>query len=401
MDGPLAGIRVLDLTQGVTGPYVTKLFADYGATVTKVERPAVGDLSRRLGPFPGDEPHPERSGMFLELNTGKRSVTLDLHTASGQEIARRLAADVELVVESFRPGTLERMGLGPDVLRDVNPRASLVRISNFGQSGPYRDFEADDLLLYAMGGVLSVTAAPDREPVKIGLYAPLFLAGGTAAAFTLGAYMGQRRTGVGERVDFSIHEMLAASMDRGGPNLASYQYSGGLMFAAAGVTRTTALPAGVVPCMDGYISITVGPRWWDRLCRTIERPDLIDDPAYTERLMDITFAPEVDALLYPWLFSHTKREITELAQAQGLVVGGINTMADVLSDPQLAARGFWADLDHPGAGVVRLPGLPFRMMGTPGEVRPAPTLGQHNAEVLGALGYSATDLVRLRERGVI
>ena len=189
--GPLAGIQVLGLTQGVAGPYCTKLFADYGADVAKIERPGAGDPARRAGPFPDDIPHPERSGMFLELNTNKQSVTLNLKTASGRRLLRRLAGSSDLVIESFRPGTLDRLGLDGRALRELNPCASLVSISSFGQPGPYRDLEADDLLAYAMGGVLSVTAYPEREPVRIGLYAPLFLAGGVAASFAFGAYLGR------------------------------------------------------------------------------------------------------------------------------------------------------------------------------------------------------------------
>ena len=187
---PSRAYRILDLSQGITGPYCTKLFADYGAEVTKIEQPGRGDVSRRFGPFPGDEPHRERSGMFLELNTGKRSVTLNLKTRSGREILLRLAEQADLAVESFRPGALERLGIGDPALREANPALSLVRISNFGQHGPYRDFAADDMLAYAMGGVLSITAMEGRTPVKLGVYAPLFLAGGVVAAYAFGAFSG-------------------------------------------------------------------------------------------------------------------------------------------------------------------------------------------------------------------
>ncbi len=402
MSGALEGIRVLDLTQGVAGPYATKLFSDYGADVLKVERPGEGDLARRLGPFPHDQPNPEASGMFLELNTGKQSMTLDLKTASGQQILRRLAADADLVVESFRPGTIERLGLGPDALRAVNPKASLVRISSFGQNGPYRDMRADDLLLYAMGGVLSVTATVGREPVRIGLYAPLFLAGGVIAAFTLGAFFGARGTGTGERVDISIQEVLAASMDRGGPNLVALEYSGSIYFERGRTARVSALPAGVYPCADGYVHITTSPNWWDRFCRAIDRPDLIDDARLVSNLLNVDFAPEIDALLYPWLLARTKQEVMERAQAEGWVVSAINGMDDVARDPQLRARNFWTTLDHPEAGKLTMPGVPFRMQGTPGEMRRAPLLGEHTATVLAErLGYSAQQIVRLQQRGVI
>lgn len=400
--GALEGLRVLDLTQGVAGPFATKHFSDVGADVIKIEHPERGDVARRAGPFPGDDPHPERSGLFLTLNTGKQSVTLDLKTATGQAILRRLAADSDLVIESFRPGTLERLGLGPDVLREVNPATSLVRLSNFGQTGPYRDWRADDFTLYAMGGVLAVTATEGREPVKIGLFAPLFLAGAVAAAFTMGAFFSGRQTGRGERADLSIQEILASSMDRGGSNLVAWEYSGSLYYTPGRNPRTTALPNGVFPTKDGYVHITVTPNWWDRLCRTIDRPDWITDPEITPHLLDINYAPVIDEVFYPWLLSHTKQEVMERAQAEGLPIGAINTMEDVARDPHLAARHFFVELDHPVMGPMRYPGPTLRMLGTPGELRRAPLLGEHTVSVLaGRLGYTAEEVGRLRQEGVV
>jgi crotonobetainyl-CoA:carnitine CoA-transferase CaiB-like acyl-CoA transferase len=401
MSGALEGIRVLDLTQGVAGPYATKLFSDYGADVIKVERPDGGDVARRMGPFPNDEPNSEASGMFLELNTGKRSVTLDLKSASGQDILCRLIANTDLVVESFMPGTLERLGVTSETIREANPLASLVQISNFGQTGPYRDMRGDDLLLYAMGGVLAVTATEGREPVRIGLYAPLFLAGGVIAAFTLGAFFGARTAGKGERVDISIHDILTASMDRGGTNLAAYEYTGSLFFERGRVMRGSALPNGVYPCADGYVHITTGPNWWPRFCRAIDRPELIEDERLLGNLLNVDFAAEIDALVYPWLLERTKQQVMERAQAEGWVVSAINDMADVANDPHLHARGFWQSVENPVVGAVTIPGFPFRMLGTPGELRRAPTLGEHNTEVLSGLGFSTDDITRLRQRGVI
>ena len=399
--GPLTGIRILDLTQGVAGPYCTKLFSDHGAEVIKVERPGRGDPARRYGPFPGDVPNPERSGMFLELNTGKLSVGLNLKTATGRQIALRLAAEADLVVESFRPGTIERLGLGDQALRAASPRTSLVQISNFGQTGPYRDFEADDLLEYAMGGVLSVTAIEGREPVKLGIYAPLFLAGGICASFAFGAFTGARRTNRGERVDISLMEVLASSMDRGGTNLLSAEYSGALGHPLPSQI-TSAPPSGAYPCKDGYIHINISIRWWDRLCRLLDRPELATDPQYTERLDDPTFRTEIDELFLPWVLERTKQEAMLEAQAHGLGAAAINSMEDVARDPHLRARDFFQTLDHPAAGPLEYLGLPFQMLGTPGELRPAPLLGQHTSEILTErLGYSREEVVILRQRNVV
>ncbi len=399
---PLAGIRVLDLTQGVAGPYATKLFSDYGAEVVKIERPDGGDPMRRVGPFPGDQPHPERGGVFLHLNTGKRSVTLNLKTATGQQILRRLASEADLVFESFRPGTLTRLGLDAERLAELNPRACLAQISNYGQYGPYRDFEADDLLAYATSGLLQITGVPEREPVKIGLYAPLFLAGVVAAAHAFGALIGADRDGRGQTVDVSIQDVLSGSMDRGGPNLVAYQYTRTLMFTRMRELRRNALPRGVYPCKDGYVFINSAIQWYDRFCRMVERPDLIDDPELRANIVNVEAGEQFEALLYPWLLERTKQEVMGDAQAVGLPVGAINSMADVFADPHFRARNYFVELDHPAAGAFEFPALPFRMFGTPGELRPAPLLGQHTVEVLTErLGYTREDVVILRQRNVI
>ena len=399
---PLEGLRILDLTQGVAGPYATKLYADYGADVIKIERPDGGDPARRIGPFPNDEPHPERGGVFLHVNTGKRSVTLNLETASGQRIMQRLAASADLVFESFRPGVLERLGLDAERLAELRPGASLIRISNFGQYGPYRDFEADDMLLYATGGVLQITGVPEREPIKIGLYAPLFLAGAVAAAMSFGALTAADRDGAGQTVDVSIQDVLSASMDRGGPNLVAWQYSGSLMHLRMRELRRNAIPRGVYPCKDGYVFINGTLQWWDRFCRMIGRPDLIDDEETLARLEHIEHGEELDALVYPWLLERTKQQVMEEAQEVGLPVGALNTMADVFADPHLRAREFITTIEHPEAGAFEFPGLPIRMHGTPGALRRAPLLGEHTSAVLTSeLGYTPEDVVILRQRNIV
>ena len=402
MAGPLLGIRVLDLTQGVAGPYATKLLSDYGADVVKVERPDGGDRTRRVGPYPDDVPHTDRSGLFFELNSGKRSVTLNLATATGRRIIRGLAAGADLVIESFRPGALARLGLDAERLEALNPAAALVQLSNYGQDGPYRDFEMDDLGAYAMGGVLALTGGEGREPARIGLYAPLFLAGGVLATYTIGAVFGSRRTGRGERVDASLFEILASSMDRGGPNLVAYQYSGSLMTTRTASQLRNAMPNGVFRCTDGYVSITGQPQFFPRMARMIDRPDLAEDEAFLARLDDPAFLPEVEPLLTGWLSRHTKREAMERGQAEGLPISALNTMADVFTDPHLHERDFFMTVEQPAAGEVVLPGLPLRMSDTPGEIRAAPTLGEHTVEVLTEqLGYSRQDVAVLRQRGVV
>ena len=402
MTGPLEGARVLDLTQGVAGPYATKLFSDYGAEVIKIERPGRGDGSRRLGPFPNDMPHIEASGMFLHLNTGKRSVTLDLQTATGRDLLLRLAAEADIIVEGFRPGTLERLGIGPDVLAEANPAAALVRISSFGQDGPYRDFEADDMLLYAAGGVMQVTGDPDREPLKLGLYAPLFFAGCVIAGMMMGSLRTSLRDQQGERVEISIHEVLTASMDRGGPNIVAFQYSGALMIERIKNVVFSGLPSGVYPCADGYVQVATQPAWFARMCRAMGREDLLEDERFVANVYNPDFLPEVEAIFYPWVLSHTKQEVMEIAQAEGWPVCAINTVEDAYRDPAFRARDFFRTIDHPVAGTLEYPGLPVRFKRTPGEMRAAPLLGEHTFEVLTErLGHTPEEVAILGQRGVI
>ena len=405
-EGALEGLRILDLTQGVAGPYCTKLLSDYGADVLKIERPEGGDPARRAGPFPDDEPHPERGGLFLDLNTGKRSVTLNLKTESGQRILRRLAADSDAVVENFRPGTLARLGLSEEQLAEANPATALVSISNFGQHGPYRDFEADDMLLYAMGGGLAITAYPGREPSRPWLYAPLFLAGAMSASYSLGAITSSVRFGEGERVDISIQEVLACSLDRASQNLMAYSYGGELFVTEDCNLRASAFPNGVyggqLPCKDGYVNFLCYPYWWDRFCRMVGREDLIDDSSYSDNLLDPAFGPQIDALIYPWLLERTKIEVMDAAQAQGVPVAALNTTADLFADRQLRARGYFIELDHPETGPREYPGAQFKMSETPASIRRAPLLGEHTLEVLTKqLGYTPEDVSILRQRNVV
>lgn len=402
MPGPLEGWHVLDLTQGIAGPYLTKLCSDYGADVVKVERPGVGDSSRRIGPFPGDRPHVDASGMFLTLNTGKRSVTLNLKTRTGRDILLQLAKEADLVVESFRAGTLERLGLGPERFAEANPSAALVRISNFGQTGPMRDFRADDLTAYAAAGILQVTGEPDREPVALGIYTPLFLAGAIAAPMALAAMRAAHRDQQQEIVDFSIQEGLAGSMDRGGTNLVSFQYTGALMVERRERVLINALPNGVFPCADGYIQVTTQVNWFDRFCRVIGHPEWItDDRMRTNLNNPLEIGGEVEAAFYEWLLPRTKQQAMEEAQAVGWPLSALNTPADVVRDPHFRERGFFASIEHPHVGNIELPGLALRFFGTPGEVRRPPLLGEDTFAVLEELGYTPPEIAALRAQDVI
>ena len=402
----LSNIRVLDFTQTIAGPYCTKLLADYGADVIKVERPGTGDGARSLGPFPKDEPHPEKSGTFLHLNTNKRSITIDLTTAQGQEIARSLASQVDVVVESFRPGTMESFGLGYEELSELNPALTYTSVSNFGQTGPYRDWRGSEVIFYGMGGELFSTGVAEKEPVKLGGTVGLYQSGVMAAFATLGAVLGSKVDGSGQHIDISLMEVQTGSIDRRMSMLMAYQYNGEItervpMGEASGAGG---YPAGVYPCEDGFFQITGGGRYFERVRNMMGNPEELSG---VEWLSPAAQADEdmqglFEAYFYPWLLDRTKHEAWSQAQASRVLCGPLNTMADYPNDETFRGRGAFEEVDHPVAGSFTYPGRPFMMDASPWSIRrPAPLLGQHTEEVLTELGMSNSEIESLKSEGVI
>ena len=402
MESLLSDVTVLDLTQAVAGPYCAKLLADYGAEVIKIERPGTGDVARRIGPFPNDVPHPEKSGVFLALNTNKKSVTVNLKTETGRRILRDLVPRVDILLESYRPGVMAKWGFGFDDVRRIKPDIVVTSISSFGQWGPYRDYEMTELIAYAMGVGMHCTGVPDREPLKLAGTATLFQAGNTAAVAAIGAYFGSQADGVGQHVDYSIMEGQASSVDRNGASLMAMAYAGEPTFRRAFGRRFSVLPFGAYPCADGYAHFTSAQQaWWPIFCSMIGKPELSEDPRYTgENFQNLDLAEEIDELFLPWILSHAKREIMELCNE--IAGSPINTMEDLFADPHFRQREFFVEVDHPAAGPMEYPGPPFRPAATPWKKGRAPLLGEHNEEVLtGRLGYSRTDLAKLARMGVI
>ena len=398
-DGALSDLRVLDFTHYVTGPYATKLLADYGADVLKVERVDGGDGARRMGPFPDDMPHPEKSGMFLHLNTNKRGMTLNLKSAQARDIVMRLVESADVVVESFRPGQMATFGLDYATLRTVNPQLVMTSISNFGQTGPYRDFRASDLIIYGMGGEMYSTGLEDREPLKLGENLVLYQAGAIAATATMGAVFA---TG-SQHVDVSIMETQVGSIDRRMSMLLAYQYNGEVSKRSASATAG-GYPNGVYICLDGYVQISGGRNYFERVVAMMGAPDeLLDERWYApEAQYDPELEDEFNAYFIPWCLERTKQEVWHLAQEAHVLSGPINAASDLVSDANFRQRGAFAEFDHPAAGRLLYPGRPFIMNESPWSIRrPAPLLGQHTDETLGALGYTAPDIAALRAQGVI
>jgi crotonobetainyl-CoA:carnitine CoA-transferase CaiB-like acyl-CoA transferase len=389
---------VLDLTHHIAGPYCTKLLADFGADVIKVERPE-GDPARRMPPFFHDEPDSDKSLLFLYLNTSKRGVTLNLKSTHGRDMLKELARDADVVVESFSPRVLPSLGLEYTTLRALNPALVMLSISNFGQTGPYRDYLATDIVEYALGGLMYIFGAYDREPLKHALHQAQFKAGANAATAALIALYHQRATGQGQYVDVSIQESMASALR---DVVSNYTYTGGVRRRqpnhSGDLTRIRAVSDGyVLPNPGVSSSVDMGA-----VADFLDAPELKEakfrDP--TGRLAN---AEELGQVL-DHRFGHQKKwEMFYAAHQHRFIYGAVQSPEEVLANPQYAARGYFVEIDHPVVGTMKYPGAPFLMSDTPWQAgRPAPTLSQHNREILGErFGYSDADLVQLHALGVI
>lgn len=387
MQGPLSDVTVLDLTRAIAGPYATKLLADFGADVIKIEPPE-GDPARRLGPFPQGLAHPERSGTFFYLNTNKRSVVLDLHEERGRNEVVRLLDTVDVVVESFPPGHMERLGLGWDVIHQRRPSLPLVSISNFGQTGPYRDFKGTELTLYAYGGELYTMGISEREPVKMYGTAALIESGAAASTAILAALMVGKEQGIGQHVDFSIAESHILGVDRRHATLIATEFSGrkSLREESGG----SPFMAGVYPCADGYVEFSGASGRIDRLAEMLGDPEWFRDAKW--RQPGLAYMPdlveEYNGHFYAWLMDRTKREVWTEARRAKVLCGPLFSVADLFEDSHFRDRGFWTSVNHPELGAVELPGRPLIMSESAWEIRrPAPLLGQHTDEVLAELEH--------------
>lgn len=406
LEGPvqaLDGIRVVDFTSGVAGPHCTKLLADFGAEVIKVE-PAEGDEARRLPPFAGDVPDQERSLMFLHLNTNKRSVTLNPESADGLRLLRRLIGTAQVVVEDFEPGVAAERGLGYEELSADRPDLAYASITPWGQDGPYVEMglRASDIVLQGMGGPVSATGSAEREPIKLGGQLAMMQAGIVAAFGILSVVLRVEAGGAGDHIDVSIYETQAGSRDRRTVALTAHAYMGSI----AGRSRPgMSLGSGVRPCQDGFINLTaMGPKV-DSFVTMIGREDLVGDPRLLQppTTLDPAFVEEIDIAYLGWSMARTRQEALAEAQSNGILSGAVNTPEDLVTDQSYRERGMWDEIKHPVAGTFDYPGRPLIMSETPrAEPRRAPLLGEHNAQVLTELlDVPAAELPLLRGVGAI
>ena len=400
---PLAGLRVLDLGQHIAAPYATRLLAACGARVVKLERPRSGDPMRWIGPFAGSEPGADRGLAFLDLNVNKIGITLNLASETGRGLMLDLVRDADVVVESFRPGTLERFGLGYDVLAHANAAIVLTSVSNFGQDGPYRDLPASEIVLYAMGHAMHGTGHIDAAPASVAPRINLALAGHTAAVGTMAAVLGAAVHGQGDWIDVSIMETLLSSIDRRADSLTAFAYSGGKFERARWDQDHGTVPSTYTRCTDGWIvcSHAVTPATWAAFVRGVGDP-WWEDPSFVPPLADDAVRAKLRARWEEWCSERTGVDITEKMQAAGFPCAPVNAIDAVVNDPALAARGYFTDVEHPLLGTVRHPGMFAKFAATPGRLAsPAPRLGEHNAMVYGELGLDGEDLSTLAAAGVI
>jgi crotonobetainyl-CoA:carnitine CoA-transferase CaiB-like acyl-CoA transferase len=403
--GSLFDLRVIDLGHYIAGPYCASLLAGLGAEVIKLERPKSGDGSRWMAPFQNDEPGIEKSGLFHYLNLGKKSITLNLKSNAGKEGFKRLVAGADVLIENFEPRVMPSLGVDYEILKKINPSLIMTSISNFGQTGPYRDYKGYEITLSALSGVQAEIGEPDREPLKLGGQQLQFQAGLVAAFNTVGAVCGRDLGGTGgQHIDVAIAEVAAVL--KGHP-ITNFQFSGynrirnGMRPMAEIPTDDprvpTVYPIAMLPCKDGYVCVdTEMEEQFDLLCVMIGQPELADDARFSDRTKRGVHADELDVVLTEFLKTKTAEEIFNDAIDMRVPIGILNDAGRLFRDPQHRARGFFVELDHPHLGRMEYPGHIFIMSETPWHIDRAPLLGEHNREILiERLGCEEAELERM------
>ena len=394
--GALDGIRVLDLTRALAGPYCSMFLGDFGAEVAKVEQPQVGDDSRGWGPPFIDK----ESAYFLSINRNKKSITIDMKTAEGVELVRRLAAAADVLIENFRPGTMERFGLGEADLRAANPRLIYASLSGFGADGPMKDWPGYDLVIQAYGGFMSITGQRDGEPTKVAVAIIDIVAGLMLGKAIMAALFARERTGAGQKIDTSLLEAeVACLIPYGSDYLATGKVPG-----RWGNAHPNIVPYQTFNTRDGYMVVGAASEGnWLRLCQAVEKPELAKDPRFASNAQRVAHREELIAILQDLFRRRDTSSWIEVLSDAGLPCGPVNTIDRVFNDPQVRHRNMLLEVEHPTAGTVRMAGLPIKFSATPASLRlPPPLLGQHSEEILQSwLAMSDENVQELKGKKII
>jgi len=397
MSGPLEGVRILDLTWVLAGPFASMVLCDLGADVVKVERPPIGDVARMTAPLVNGE-----SCYFLSVNRGKRSMAIDLKNEAGRELFLRLVDRVDVVMENFTPGTMEALGLGYDVLSQRNPRLIYAATSGFGQTGPDRLRPALDIIAQGMGGIMSITGEPGGPPVRPGTSLGDIAAGLFTAIGVLAALNERERSGRGQMIDVAMLDCQVSILE----NAFARYFATGQVPGPIGTRHPVATPFQAFPTRDGYIVLALSwgvENQWELFCATIGRPDLIDDSRFDTGPLRTEHHAELEPILIEALKQKTTAEWVREFDAIGLPCGPLNNIAQAAALPQVKAREMLVEVEHRRIGRFPLPNTPVKLSRTPGGVRgPSPDLGQHTDDVLRELlGLPDEEIGRLREAGAI
>lgn len=392
--GALSGLRVLDLTRVLAGPFCTMMLADMGAEVIKIEQPGRGDDTRHFAPFCNGE-----SAYYMNLNRGKKGITLDLK--SGRELFLELVKKADVVVENYRPGTMDKLGLGYDTLKEVNPRLVYAAVSGFGDTGPYRLRPGYDIIAQAMGGLMSTTGWPGGEPTRSGTAMADVLAGLSVTIGLLSALRHRDQTGVGQKVDVALVDSVVASLEI----ITQIYLTDGRIPERIGNRYESCYPYDSFAARDGSVVIAAAnDKLWCLVCRTIGQPALADDERFDTNAKRVERHAEIKPLIEAWSRQLDVDQVVEAMLDAGVPASPINTIDRLVDDPHIAgAREMFVDVQHPVAGMTRLTGSHIKLGATPARIAsPAPLLGQHNEAVFsGLLGIQSAQLAGLREAGVV
>ena len=392
----LEGIRVLDLTRALAGPFCTLMLGDYGADVIKIEIPGAGDDTRHWGPpFIGDE-----SAYFLSINRNKRSLTLNFKEEKAREIFLKLVESSDVVVENFTPGVMGRFGLEYETVKRANPGIIYCSISGFGQDGPYQSRPAYDQIMQGISGLMSITGDPEGEPEKIGVAVTDIGAGMWAAFAVMSALYRREQDDQGQYIDISMLDAQVAWLTY----QAGYYFAYGRAPQRLGKAHPTLVPYQAFMAKDGkYFNVAVGSeRLWDRFCQAVKREDLKDHPDYATNGVRVENRAALAPLLQEYFLTREADEWVADLQANSVPAGPINDLADVFSDPQVLHRDMFLEIPHPTLGSVKQTGLPIKFSRTPGGLdRHPPLLGEHNRAILSDLGYSDSEVDDLAAKSVI